>query len=301
MRVERKREQIGGGQGAWAPLIKGIIERRRKFGGSARTPLRSSYGVPASNSAGLPGPPPPSGVRALDKVQVKRSGSPTSYSESGTPLDRTSALIDSRRSSSAFSPRAGHATLSRGASYDASVPAQQKAAFQAGQRHQQQKQKELESNNSNSSDAKSNQRGRERGSISSTTAVSAQGDADSLSGLELNTGDDDDDDEQQQQQQQRGRSSGRSGGTTAATTTKGSSYAAVASSHTADEDGGNDGGDEGAKTKAPKQPFIVELSPNGGDPQVVLTPDDIPRSGVESPERSRQSSRDETPNKKDRK
>ncbi|PWN28873.1 DUF21-domain-containing protein, partial [Jaminaea rosea] len=40
----RDPSQQKGAPGAWAPLIKGIIERRRKFGGPARTPLRSSYG-----------------------------------------------------------------------------------------------------------------------------------------------------------------------------------------------------------------------------------------------------------------
>lgn len=38
-------------QEQWQPLIRGIIERRRKFGGMMKTPLRSSYGMP-TNPAG---------------------------------------------------------------------------------------------------------------------------------------------------------------------------------------------------------------------------------------------------------
>lgn len=93
VRVSRKREQAGG-QGAWAPLIQGIIERRRKMGGSARAPLRSNYGVPSSSAAGkTPGPAPGGPQRALDKVQIKRPTSPTMSSTTGAPSRRPSEVM----------------------------------------------------------------------------------------------------------------------------------------------------------------------------------------------------------------
>ncbi|CAO1627269.1 unnamed protein product [Sympodiomycopsis kandeliae] len=99
------------GSGAWAPLIHGIIERRKKHGGSARVPVRSSYGVPASQGEGVP---PPTGGRAVDKVRIKRPASPT-LSDSGLPNTRRGS---SRRDSEAlseqgFSPRNFPRTLSR--------------------------------------------------------------------------------------------------------------------------------------------------------------------------------------------
>lgn len=90
------------GTGAWAPLIHGIIERRKKFGGSARVPVRSSYGVPASQGDGVPHPP---GGRAVDKVRIKRPASPT-LSEGGLPSSRRqSGMV--RRDSEAMSATGG--------------------------------------------------------------------------------------------------------------------------------------------------------------------------------------------------
>lgn len=68
----------------WQPLIRGIIERRRKLGGPMKVPLRSSYGTvgimdPDHNARkdtkyGVPNV----NVRAVDKVAIKRPGSPQS-------------------------------------------------------------------------------------------------------------------------------------------------------------------------------------------------------------------------------
>ncbi|KAJ1020663.1 hypothetical protein NDA16_004056 [Ustilago loliicola] len=90
----------------WQPLIRGIIERRRKLGGPMKAPLRSSYGTIGimdtdSNAKkdtkyGLPN----INVRAVDKVAIKRPGSPQSVVsisrkasgsyEPNTPLRRES-------------------------------------------------------------------------------------------------------------------------------------------------------------------------------------------------------------------
>lgn len=99
------------GSGAWAPLIHGIIERRKKYGGSARVPVRGSYGVPASQGDGVPHPP---GARAVDKVRIKRPASPT-LSDSGLPSRRQSSATrrDSEVTNSDFSPRNFPRTMSR--------------------------------------------------------------------------------------------------------------------------------------------------------------------------------------------
>lgn len=90
----------------WQPLIRGIIERRRKLGGPMKAPLRSSYGTVGimnpdgiakkDNKYGVPN----TNVRAVDKVAIKRPGSPQSVAsisrkasgsyEPNTPLRRES-------------------------------------------------------------------------------------------------------------------------------------------------------------------------------------------------------------------
>lgn len=66
-----------GKQDSWSGMIEGIIERRRKHGGSAKTPLRSNYGMPQSSArTGNASQNPNPGTRAMDKVQIKRTASP---------------------------------------------------------------------------------------------------------------------------------------------------------------------------------------------------------------------------------
>ncbi|GAC71594.1 predicted membrane protein [Moesziomyces antarcticus T-34] len=90
----------------WQPLIRGIIERRRKLGGPMKAPLRSSYGTvgimdhDGSGKTDRKYGVPSTSVRAVDKVAIKRPGSPQSMASasrknSGTyepnaPLRRTS-------------------------------------------------------------------------------------------------------------------------------------------------------------------------------------------------------------------
>ncbi|KAJ9478957.1 Protein MAM3 [Pseudozyma hubeiensis] len=107
IKVVRNRQAKDSAGQNWQPLIRGIIERRRKLGGPMKAPLRSSYGTVgimkndggARNDAkyGLP-----SGqARAVDKVAIKRPGSPHSIAsnsrkasgsyEPNTPLRRESS------------------------------------------------------------------------------------------------------------------------------------------------------------------------------------------------------------------
>lgn len=95
IKVVRNRQPMSSQQ-AWQPLIRGIIERRRKFGGPMKTPLRSSYGTigkmdPTSSSSKDAKYGIPQDVRAVDKVAIKRPGSPSSQT--------------SRKMSYDFSPR----------------------------------------------------------------------------------------------------------------------------------------------------------------------------------------------------
>ncbi|TKY86495.1 hypothetical protein EX895_004644 [Sporisorium graminicola] len=84
IKVVRNR-QTGNNTGQnWQPLIRGIIERRRKLGGPMKAPLRSSYGTVGimNNDGGARSDSkyglPSSNVRAVDKVAIKRPGSPHS-------------------------------------------------------------------------------------------------------------------------------------------------------------------------------------------------------------------------------
>lgn len=106
IKVVRNRQAANSAGQNWQPLIRGIIERRRKLGGPMKAPLRSSYGtigimdndLGARNDAkyGLPN----SKVRAVDKVAIKRPGSPNSFAsisrkasgsyEPNTPMRRES-------------------------------------------------------------------------------------------------------------------------------------------------------------------------------------------------------------------
>ncbi|SJX62310.1 related to MAM3-Protein required for normal mitochondrial morphology [Sporisorium reilianum f. sp. reilianum] len=113
IKVVRNR-QAGSNTGQnWQPLIRGIIERRRKLGGPMKAPLRSSYGTvgimnndgvsKSDNKYGLPS----SNVRAVDKVAIKRPGSPQS--------------IASRKASSVYEPNGSlrrESTSSVGTSVD---------------------------------------------------------------------------------------------------------------------------------------------------------------------------------------
>ncbi|CDU25779.1 related to MAM3-Protein required for normal mitochondrial morphology [Sporisorium scitamineum] len=84
IKVVRNRQTGNNAGQNWQPLIRGIIERRRKLGGPMKAPLRSSYGTVGimnndssaknDNKYGLPS----SNVRAVDKVAIKRPGSPHS-------------------------------------------------------------------------------------------------------------------------------------------------------------------------------------------------------------------------------
>lgn len=92
----RRNKRDGDKSNALGPLIHGIIERRRKIGGPGRAPLRSSYGTigPASRSNSISNSPAVlstsntgtgiggSQPRAIDKVAIKRPGSPLSSSNS---------------------------------------------------------------------------------------------------------------------------------------------------------------------------------------------------------------------------
>ncbi|EPQ29481.1 uncharacterized protein PFL1_03236 [Pseudozyma flocculosa PF-1] len=131
-------------QQSWQPLIRGIIERRRKLGGPMRTPLRSSYGTigrpegtttPASSSAtggggnnhnggsnsnsnggasSLPnqgiaaryGTQPD--VRAVNKVAIKQ---PNGAGTPGSPLSRANTMPLRRESTSSM---ASHSTADGG-------------------------------------------------------------------------------------------------------------------------------------------------------------------------------------------
>ncbi len=79
IKVVRNRQTANNAAGQnWQPLIRGIIERRRKLGGPMKAPLRSSYGTIGimdnggsaknDNKYGLPS----SRSRAVDKVAIKR-------------------------------------------------------------------------------------------------------------------------------------------------------------------------------------------------------------------------------------
>ncbi|PWY99804.1 DUF21-domain-containing protein [Testicularia cyperi] len=91
IKVVRNRQTATSTGQNWQPLIRGIIERRRKLGGPMKAPLRSSYGTigimdPDGNAKhdakyGLPG----NNTRAVNKVAIKRPGSPSSYTASRKP------------------------------------------------------------------------------------------------------------------------------------------------------------------------------------------------------------------------
>uniref|UniRef100_V5EV08 Uncharacterized protein n=2 Tax=Kalmanozyma brasiliensis (strain GHG001) TaxID=1365824 RepID=V5EV08_KALBG len=105
--VRNPRANSNAGQN-WQPLIRGIIERRRKLGGPMKAPLRSTYGTmgmmgndgSAKNSTSKYGLPS-NNVRAVDKVAIKRPGSPSSLNtpsrkasgsyEPSTPMRRESS------------------------------------------------------------------------------------------------------------------------------------------------------------------------------------------------------------------
>lgn len=84
IKVVRNRQTANQTGQNWQPLIRGIIERRRKLGGPMKAPLRSSYGtVGIMNNDGVSRSDtkyglPSSNVRAVDKVAIKRPGSPQS-------------------------------------------------------------------------------------------------------------------------------------------------------------------------------------------------------------------------------
>lgn len=106
IKVVRNRQAGNSAGQNWQPLIRGIIERRRKLGGPMKAPLRSSYGTigimdndgnaKRDTKYGLPS----NNVRAVDKVAIKRPGSPHSVAsvsrkasgsyEPNTPLRRES-------------------------------------------------------------------------------------------------------------------------------------------------------------------------------------------------------------------
>ncbi|SPO26030.1 related to MAM3 - Protein required for normal mitochondrial morphology [Ustilago trichophora] len=106
IKVVRNRQSGNNAGQNWQPLIRGIIERRRKLGGPMKAPLRSSYGTIGimdndgqarkDSKYGLPS----TSVRAVDKVAIKRPGSPQSVAsvsrkasgsyEPNTPLRRES-------------------------------------------------------------------------------------------------------------------------------------------------------------------------------------------------------------------
>ncbi|PWN52724.1 DUF21-domain-containing protein, partial [Violaceomyces palustris] len=88
IKVVRTKTRDSTAQQNWQPLIRGIIERRRKFGGGAtKVPYRSSYGTMVRsdtiNSSSSPryGAPPLANSRAVERVAIKRPGSPTSTSD----------------------------------------------------------------------------------------------------------------------------------------------------------------------------------------------------------------------------
>lgn len=85
IKVVRNRQAATSTGQNWQPLIRGIIERRRKLGGPMKAPLRSSYGTMGKlgQDGGVKkdtkyGVPAGSNVRAIDKVSIKRPGSPLS-------------------------------------------------------------------------------------------------------------------------------------------------------------------------------------------------------------------------------
>lgn len=85
IKVVRNRQAATSTGQNWQPLIRGIIERRRKLGGPMKAPLRSSYGTMAKTGQDVNkdtkyGVPATSKVRAIDKVAIKRPGSPHSVS-----------------------------------------------------------------------------------------------------------------------------------------------------------------------------------------------------------------------------
>lgn len=84
IKVVRNRQTAHPAGQNWQPLIRGIIERRRKLGGPMKAPLRSSYGtIGIMDSDGGARKDakygvPSTSVRAVDKVAFKRPGSPHS-------------------------------------------------------------------------------------------------------------------------------------------------------------------------------------------------------------------------------
>ncbi|KAN0064658.1 cell agglutination protein Mam3 [Thecaphora frezii] len=109
IKVVRNPRPSSAGQQSWEPLIRGIIERRRKMGGPMRKPLRSSYGTigrpeaTTSSTSSATGTSTPVGhvrygmppdVRAIDKIAIKAT--PTATPKS--PLSRTNTMPDSSSS-----------------------------------------------------------------------------------------------------------------------------------------------------------------------------------------------------------
>ncbi|KAL4400223.1 cell agglutination protein Mam3 [Malassezia pachydermatis] len=79
-------------QDQWQPLIRGIIERRRKHGGPNQVPLHNSYGTMGSrshsqNNAQKYGLVP--SQKARDKVSIKKVGSLRGYESQGEMSPRT--------------------------------------------------------------------------------------------------------------------------------------------------------------------------------------------------------------------
>lgn len=291
----RDPSQQKGAPGAWAPLIKGIIERRRKFGGPARTPLRSSYGVPASKSSGIPTAPKedgnaasPAGAgqgqgqgqgnqRAMDKVQIKRASSPTTDSEGQG--------FTSRRASDVYSPKtrvkslSRHNTLNGGNVVEVTPPS-------AG--HEEERSGSSPARG-RPTDVKAGEAAQSSGGASAGMSAGPQENLIDVSIPEHSERGGSDAAPQSQTQAQPDSASSKS---------ENSTTAAVALVAQAPDSGNGAATAAAAKAAAaaesadpappPHKPYIVELGPDGSGPSAVLRPEDIPREA--SPETSRRTS-----------
>ncbi|PKI85524.1 cell agglutination protein Mam3 [Malassezia vespertilionis] len=83
-------------QEQWQPLIRGVIERRRKYGGPNQTPLHSSYGTisrskPENNKQSKYGVVP--ATKAADKVAVKQVNKPHERNQGASSIKLSQSQV----------------------------------------------------------------------------------------------------------------------------------------------------------------------------------------------------------------
>lgn len=86
IQVERKKDTQQGPSSSLGPLIRDVMAKRKPGNAPVRAPLRSKYGAPSSTApktAAAGG-----GTRAMDKVMIKRPGSPTPSESAATLASR---------------------------------------------------------------------------------------------------------------------------------------------------------------------------------------------------------------------